>query len=98
LQTQNHAGQQCGDLRPYVTWDRFIDDGLRARTRLDSASALRPGLHPGCHPTPEKERETQALAAESGSAHGVSTQLLVMGSQILPSGWCIAGPVQRRFF
>jgi hypothetical protein len=32
LQIGNHAGQQRGDLRPYVTWDRFINDGVGTRS------------------------------------------------------------------
>jgi hypothetical protein len=86
LQTENHAGQQRGDLRPYVTWNRFIDDGLGTRTRFDIASAFRPSLHPGCHSTPEKKREAQAFAAVSRRADDIAAQLLVPRNQILMSG------------
>ena len=96
MQTENHAGQQHGDLRPYVTWDRFIDDGLGARTRFDSASAFRPSLHPGCHSTPEKKREAQTFAAVTRQADSIAAQLLVPRNQILTSG--VDGFAQRCFF
>ena len=98
MQTENHSGQQRCDLRPYVTWDRFIDDGLGPRTRLDIASAFRPGLHPGCHSTPEKKREAQAFAAVSRRADDIAAQLFVPRNQILTSGRRVVGFAQRVFF
>ena len=98
MQTENHAGQQRGDLRPYVTWDGFIDDGLGTRTRFDIASAFRPGLHPGFHSTPEKKRKAQAFAAVGRRTDGIAAQLLVPRNQILTSGRCVDGLAQRRFF
>ena len=98
MQTENHAGQQRGDLRPYVTWDRFIDDGLGTRTRFDIASAFRPSLHPGSHSTPEKKREAQAFAAVSRRADDIAAQLFVPRNQILTSGRRVGGFAQRSFF
>ena len=98
MQTENHAGQQGGDLRPYVTWDRFIDDGLGTRTRFDIASAFRPGMHPGCHSTPEKKREAQAFVAMALRTDRIAAQLLVSRNQILTSGRRLDGFAQRSFF
>ncbi len=98
MQTENHAGQQQGDLRLYVTWDRFIDEGLGTRTRFDSASAFRPSLHPGCHSTPEKKREAQPFAAVSRRTDGIAAQLFVPRNQILTSGRWGDGFAQRVFF
>jgi hypothetical protein len=54
-------------------------------------------LHPGRHSTPDEKSEAQALIAGSQPAHGITTQLLVAGSQIVPKGGRIAGLVQRFF-
>lgn len=68
---------------------------LSACDRFDSAG---PSPHPSCHSASEKKRESQVFAPVSGPTHGVATQLLIVGCQILPSGQRIAGPVQRGFF
>ena len=74
-----------------------MNNGFRLRGRFDIAGAFRPGLHPGRHSTPEEKCESQTLVAGSQPAHGVTTQLLVSGSQIVPNGGRIASVVQRFF-
>ena len=98
MQTENHAGQQRGDLRPYVTWDRFVDDGLGTRTRFDITSAFRPGLHPGGHPAPEKKRQAETFAARRQRTQGLVAELLVVGNQIWESCGLAKRLAQRRFF
>jgi hypothetical protein len=74
-----------------------MNKGLRSRGRFDVGGAFCPSLHPGRHSTPQEESEAQALVAGSQPAQGVTTQLLVAGSQIVASGSRIAGLVQGFF-
>src|SRR5207244_13406766 len=61
-------------------------------------NALGPGLHPGCHAAPEKQRTPQALASISRTSGGLAPQLLVLLDQMLVGHAFARRFLQRRFF
>jgi len=66
--------------------------------RCDTASALRPGLHPGRHSATEKQLQAQPLDSMLGNTGGLAPELLVLLGQIRVGSQWIAGFGQRRFF
>lgn len=61
-------------------------------------SALGPDLHPGRHPTPQKQCQPQPLRYMFRTTGGLVAELLILIGQIRRDFPRIGGFIQRRFF